>query len=69
MARTNKLAVVGFDSISLPFLETFVRRGVMPTVGKLMAEATREEILGWSCYFQIINEEQEKSMKAARRRR
>jgi hypothetical protein len=39
------------------------------TVSRLMQEATREEILGWSCYFQIINEEQEKSMKAARRRR
>ena len=39
------------------------------TVGKLMQEATREEILGWSCYFQIVNDEQEKAMKAARRGR
>ena len=39
------------------------------TVSRLMAEATREEVLAWSCYFQIVNDEQEKAMKAARRGR
>ena len=39
------------------------------TVGKLMAEATREEILGWSAYFAIQNAEQEKAMERASRRR
>ena len=39
------------------------------TVTKLLAEATREEILGWSCYFQILNEQQDAAMKKARGRR
>ena len=39
------------------------------TVSRLMTEATREEVLAWSCYFQIVNDEQEKAMKAARRGR
>jgi hypothetical protein len=30
---------------------------------------TPEELLGWSAYFQVINEEQEKQMEKARRRR
>ena len=48
MARANKLAVVGFDSISLPFLELFVQRGVMPTVGKLMERGSTTQT--WPCY-------------------
>ena len=28
-----------------------------------------EEVLGWSAYFQVLNEDQEKEMEKARRRR
>jgi len=45
---TRKLAVVGFDSISLPFLETFVQRGVMPTVKRLMEGGCVTQT--WPCY-------------------
>ena len=38
------------------------------TVSRLMEEATRTEILGWSAYFSVINKEQELAMKKARRR-
>ena len=30
---------------------------------------TPEEMLGWSAYFQILNEDQEKEMEKAKRRR
>jgi hypothetical protein len=39
------------------------------TITRLLQEATTEEILGWSCYFSILNREQEKKMKEARRGR
>ena len=38
------------------------------TVTRLLQEATEEELVGWSCYFQIRNEQQERSMRSARRR-
>jgi predicted AlkP superfamily phosphohydrolase/phosphomutase len=48
MPQTKKLAVIGFDSISLPFLETFVHRGVMPTVKRLMEQGSVTQT--WPCY-------------------
>jgi hypothetical protein len=39
------------------------------SVSRLLAEVSYEEILGWSCYFSILNERQEKAMKEARRKR
>ena len=39
------------------------------TVQELHERITVEELLGWSAYFSIVNQEQEKSMKAAQRRR
>ncbi len=48
MTQGKKLAVIGFDSISLPFLETFVRRGVMPTVKRLMEQGSVTQT--WPCY-------------------
>jgi hypothetical protein len=36
---------------------------------ELRATMTPEEILGWSAYFQILNENQEEEMRKARRRR
>jgi len=30
---------------------------------------TAEEMLGWSAYFQILNEDQEKQIQEAKRRR
>ena len=39
------------------------------TVSKLLSEATEVEILGWSAYFGILNDEQEKAMQAAKRGR
>ena len=46
--------------------------GVAKELGKSLAEVrnmTVDEIIGWSCYFQIINEEQEKAFEKAKRRR
>ncbi len=36
---------------------------------ELRATMTPEEILGWSAYFKILNENQEEEMRKARRRR
>ena len=46
--------------------------GVAKELGKSLGEVrdmTIDEIIGWSCYFQIINEEQEKAYEKAKRRR
>jgi len=45
---------------------------VAKELGKSLGEIrnmTIDEIIGWSCYFQIINEEQEKEFEKAKRRR
>ena len=39
------------------------------TVQELHERLTIEELLGWSAYFSIINQEQDKVMQAAKRRR
>ena len=39
------------------------------TVQELHEKLTVEELLGWSAYFSIINQEQDKAMQAAKRRR
>jgi len=36
---------------------------------EVRATMTAEELIGWSAYFQILNEEQEKEMEKAKRRR
>ena len=46
--------------------------GVAKELGKTLTEVrnmTIEELVGWSAYFQIINEEQEKAFEKAKRRR
>jgi len=45
---------------------------VAKELGKSLAEIramTLDEIIAWSCYFQIMNEEQEKNFKKAKRKR
>ncbi|MBC7235502.1 MAG: alkaline phosphatase family protein, partial [Chloroflexi bacterium] len=44
----KKLVIIGFDSVSLSVLETFVRRGVLPTVGRLMREGSVTQT--WPCF-------------------
>lgn len=39
------------------------------TVQQLHDNVTPEELLGWSCYFGIINRRQDQAMKKAQRRR
>jgi hypothetical protein len=39
------------------------------TVQELHERITPEELLGWSCYFGIINRRQDQAMKKAARRR
>tara|TARA_R100000353_G_C6494980_1_gene192671 strand:+ start:499 stop:651 length:153 start_codon:yes stop_codon:yes gene_type:complete len=46
--------------------------GVAKELGKSLSEVrqlTMNELLGWSAYFQILNEDQEEEMQKARRRR
>ena len=46
--------------------------GIAKELGKSLTEIrqmTGEEIIGWSAYFQVLNEDQEKEMQKARRRR
>lgn len=47
--------------------------GVAKELGMSLSEVrttmTAEELLGWSAYFQILNEDQEAQMEKARRRR
>lgn len=38
-------------------------------LSELRATMTPEEVLGWSAFFQILNEDQEKELAKARRRR
>ena len=46
--------------------------GVAKELGKSLVEVrsmTLEDLIGWSSYFQVINEEQEKEFEKAKRRR
>jgi len=47
--------------------------GVAKELGMSLSEVrttmTFEELIGWSAYFKILNEDQEKEMEKARRRR
>jgi|TARA_R100000734_G_C3260766_1_gene59524 hypothetical protein len=47
--------------------------GVAKELGMSLSEVrstmTPEELLGWSAYFNVINEDQEKAMEKAKRRR
>ena len=46
--------------------------GVAKELGKSLVEVrnmTFEELIGWSAYFQIVNEEQEKEFEKTKRRR
>ena len=46
--------------------------GIAKELGKSLSEIrqmTVEEIIGWSAYLQVLNEDQEKEMQKARRRR
>lgn len=48
MPKASKLIIIGFDSISLPTLEQFVKRGALPTVGRLMREGCTTQT--WPCF-------------------
>lgn len=39
------------------------------SLSALRAQMTPEEVVGWSCYFGILNDEQEAAMEKAKRRR
>jgi hypothetical protein len=47
--------------------------GVAKELGMSLTEVrttmTPEELLGWSAYFQVLNEDQEKDLAEAKRRR
>lgn len=39
------------------------------TLGEIRAKMTPEELMGWSAYFQVLNEDQQKEIDKAKRRR
>ncbi len=39
------------------------------TLTEVRAKMTAEELIGWSAYFSILNEDQQKEMEKAKRRR
>ena len=39
------------------------------TLSEVRNRMTAEELIGWSAYFQILNEDQEKALEKAKRRR
>lgn len=39
------------------------------SLSEVRATMTPEELLGWSAYFNVLNEDQEKAMEKAKRRR
>ena len=39
------------------------------TLSEVRATMTPEELLGWSAYFKVLNDDQEKAMEKAKRRR
>jgi len=39
------------------------------TLSEVRAKMTAEELIGWSAYFSILNEDQQKEMEKAKRRR
>ena len=39
------------------------------SLSEVRATMTAEELLGWSAYFQILNEDQQKELDKAKRRR
>ena len=46
--------------------------GIAKELGESLTETrqmTIEEIIGWSAYFQVLNEDQEEEMRKNRRRR
>tara|TARA_Y100001972_G_scaffold106179_1_gene134348 strand:+ start:558 stop:713 length:156 start_codon:yes stop_codon:yes gene_type:complete len=45
--------------------------GIAKEIGMPLSEVrkmTLEEILGWSAYFQVLNEDQDRELKKAKRR-
>jgi len=46
--------------------------GIAKELGMSLSQVrqmTLEEVIGWSAYFQVLNEDQEKEMEKIRRRR
>lgn len=39
------------------------------TLSEVRAKMTAEELIGWSAYFRILNEDQQKEIEKAKRRR
>lgn len=39
------------------------------TLSEVRAKMTAEELIGWSAYFSILNEDQQKEIDKAKRRR
>ena len=50
-------------------LQFAVAKELGMSLAKVRSSMTPEELLGWSAYFQILNEDQEKAMEKAKRRR
>ena len=46
-----------------------VARELGYTVQELHERITLDELLGWSCYFSLVNKQQEEQIKKASRRR
>ena len=50
-------------------LQFGVAKELSMSLSEVRTTMTAEELIGWSAYFRILNEDQEKQMEKARRRR
>lgn len=50
-------------------LQFGVAKELSMSLSELRATMTPEEVVGWSAYFQVVNEEREKELAKARKRR
>jgi hypothetical protein len=50
-------------------LQFGVAKGLGMSLSEIRTKMTNEELVGWSAYFQVLNEDLDREMEKAKRRR